>query len=426
MSARPELLVIIGAGASAACGISTTTKLTTLAREKMPVLAPEANEMSSAGHPAYARPRDQFPVGELLWEALRGAYETPDFETILNTLESLQNFGATYGVPHSRDVQRPALTPFVELAYRYRRLLDPRVTAAARWDVTRAIHQKVGEECEAPGDADERNAREAQAKFFTSLASSFHLTLLSLNYDDLLERIGIGWRDGYVDTPFTFKWFDPEDLDQAFTCDDHRLLHLHGSVRFSQPFTAEYLGHSKAQPIYGPVKYANPTRAAEAFAQKAGGGIAHGGSLYDPMPIIAGLNKIGALAFNIRPFAYYLSSGARAIAEAKRILVIGYGGKDPHINVWLEENARIHGENRRCAVILPMSGSTMSTLPWEWGMLGNLSSDSGQFVGDVYRSEDGATVAKGSLRLDLDRVPRAYDKADEIIAHLDGLSKSDV
>jgi hypothetical protein len=139
------------------------------------------------------------------------------------------------------------------------------------------------------------------------------------------------------------------------------------------------------------------------------------------MPIIAGLNKIGALAFNIRPFAYYLSSGARAIAEAKRILVIGYGGRDPHVNVWLEENARIHGDDRRCAVILPMNGSTMLTMPWEWAMLSNLSSDSGQFVGDVYRAVEGATIAKVNLRLDLERVPKAYNKADEIIAHLTSL-----
>jgi hypothetical protein len=415
---RPELLVIVGAGASAPCGISTTNDLTTLARAAMPLLMPEVTEMSSAGHPAYSGPREHYRVGELLWEALRGAYESPDFETILNSLESLQNFGATYGVPHSRDVQRPALTPFVELAYRYRRLLDPRVTAGARWDVIRAIHRKVGEECDTAGEGNVDHARAAQAIFFNQLASHFSLTVLSLNYDDLLERIDIDWEDGYVETPFTFKWFDPEALEQAFQSQDNKLLHLHGSVRFSQPSTTEYLGHAKAQPIYGPVKYGSPARAAEMFAQRAGGGIAHGGTLYDPMPIIAGLNKIGALAFNIRPFAYYLSTGARAIADAKRILVIGYGGRDPHVNVWLEENARIHGKDRRCAVILPMHGTTVTMKPWEWGMIEHLGGGTAEFVGEIYRATQGATAANAVFRIDLDTVPSAYSKADKIIAHL--------
>ncbi len=357
-------------------------------------------------------------MGELLWEALRGAYEAPDFETILNTLESLESFGATYGIPHSRDVQRPALTPFVELAYRYRRLRDSRVTAAARWDVTRAIHRKVGEECEAAGDDEVQQSRGAQTAFFGSLASNFSVTVLSLNYDDLLERIEIDWKDGYVETPFSFKWFDPNALERALESQDHKLLHLHGSVRFSQPSSAEYLGHPKSQPIHGPVKYESPGRAAEMFAQRAGGGIAHGGALYDPMPIIAGLNKIGALAFNIRPFAYYLSSAARAIADAKRILVIGYGGRDPHVNVWLEENARIHGVDRRCSVILPMHGTTVTMKPWEWSMISHLGGDAAQFTGEIYRAKEGATATNAIFRIDLDTVPRAYQKAEEIIAHL--------
>jgi SIR2-like domain len=415
---RPKLLVILGAGASGVCGIATTPELTTLARETMPRLMPEATEMSSRGHPAYIGMREAYAVGEVLWEALRGAYDSPDFETVLNTLESLESFGATYGVPHSRDVRRPALTPFVEVAYRYRRLIDPRVTAAARWDVTRAIHRKVGEQCDASGDTMAQQAREAQTAFFNRLASTFRLTVLSLNYDDLLERIGIDWRDGYVKTPFTFKWFDPKDFELALESQEHKLLHLHGSVRFSQPFSGEYLGHPKAQPIYGPVKYESPARAAEMFGQRAGGGIAYGGSLYDPMPVIAGLNKIGALEFNIRPFAYYLRSAARVIADATRILVIGYGGRDSHVNVWLEENARIHGDERRCAVILPMNGSTMATKPWEWSMISNLVGDSVQFTGEIYRAKEGATVANANFRIDLDFVPRAYDKAGEILAHL--------
>ncbi len=393
-----------------------------LARENIPVLMPEATEMSSPGHPAYALPREPYRIGELLWEALRGAYEAPDFETILNAIESLENFGATYGVPHSRDVQRPALTPFVELAYRYRRLLDPRVTAAARWDVTRAIHRKVGEECDALAGDEVLKARKAQDKFFSRLASNFRVKVLSLNYDDLLERAEIHWEDGYVETPFTFKLFDPEALEHALQSQNDMLLHLHGSVRFSQPFSTEYLSHSKPPPVYGPVKYENPARAAEAFEQRAGGGIVHAGALYEQMPIIAGLSKIGALAFNIRPFAYYLSSGAKLIADAKRILVIGYGGRDPHVNVWLEENARIHGDKRRCAVILPMFGTTVTSKPWEWFMIQHLGADEGKLIREVYRAKKGATAVSGDFRIDLDTAPEAYEKADDIISHL--LTKS--
>ena len=63
-------------------------------------------------------------------------------------------------------------------------------------------------------------------------------------------------------------------------------------------------------------------------------------------------------------------------------------------------------------------GTTVVDNPWEWNMIDHLGADEGSLIRNIYRAEKGAAAVSGNLRIDLDTVPEAYDKSDEIITHL--------
>jgi len=113
------------------------------------------------------------------------------------------------------------------------------------------------------------------------------------------------------------------------------------------------------QNLWEVVRYDDPATAFDSLkmtgsAQTLIGGVDHGA-----FALISGLDKSGPLIYNPRPFGHYFLGAADAFCKYNRILVVGYGGRDPHLNTWLDEHADIHGDERRAVAIMPYE--------WQWG-----------------------------------------------------------
>src|SRR6516164_1906034 len=66
--------------------------------------------------------------------------------------------------------------------------------------------------------------------------------------------------------------------------------------------------------------------------------------------------KVAKLAGNPEPYAHYYAAFSESLLESHRVLVIGYGAEDPHVNTWLREFGRAHGARRRIAWITRIEG----------------------------------------------------------------------
>ena len=104
------------------------------------------------------------------------------------------------------------------------------------------------------------------------------------------------------------------------------LVHLHGSVRF---------GYSLGEIV--PVKYSDVQAALASIEGTRVGQKYSAGQIVSASPIISGLSKAAKLVHNPQPFGYYYRTFIDSVLDSERLLVIGYGARDDHINVWLEQ-----------------------------------------------------------------------------------------
>jgi len=82
-------------------------------------------------------------------------------------------------------------------------------------------------------------------------------------------------------------------------------------------------------------------------------------------PIISGLDKITKLAHEPEPFGHYYQAFVDSLLACNRLLVIGYGGRDPHVNAWIEQWKRMHGDDRRAVWITLLTRDAALGAPTE-------------------------------------------------------------
>jgi hypothetical protein len=176
---------------------------------------------------------------------------------------------------------------------------------------------------------------DALRHFFDHLRTVFDLTVVTLNYDDLIDRAG-DWYDGFSAPEkstgahtFDFSGFSPQSVQHPAV-----LMHLHGSVRYSFP------AFSFEPPREGEIiRYGRPVHALHAMLHPPEG-------IAQPTPIIAGDGKDRWMTRACVPFGYYYNAFINTIQECSRLLVAGYGAGDRHVNSWLHEYPRLHRDRR--------------------------------------------------------------------------------
>jgi hypothetical protein len=275
-------------------------------------------------HSVVSRLRDQRTEGNF------------NFETVLAALEDLDEFSVRRRCPTAVQSIGGHLSAFTELLPDFAKVEENRFQSARASLVGRIKDFVI---CR----TDNRSPAKLKI-FFDLLKAEFDLTVLTLNYDDLIDRAG-EWYDGFnpPTAPDRSGRFDFSGFSAQSTKHPAVLLHLHGSVRFAFP----------------PMRLPTPQESGELVRHTApvrgiGATVNPPQEIAQPSPIIAGDGKDRWMTRACVPFGYYYNAFITSILDCPSLLVAGYGGADPHVNSWLkEEHPRIHGARRRIVQINP-------------------------------------------------------------------------
>lgn len=354
---KPTLLVLLGAGSTAdvGCpkpitGLCSTRELTeAISRLHGPLAVLPGTPMLFGTGSQDERPfRLDHPVSvcKVIARALRGDYQEVDFELILHALDELQLLADVPRYSDALDAFRPVLATFVEMQSLYAFLCDPSLLRQARHRVIGEIYRLINNStfrCGGPHRAAERLSH-----FLKMLATEFRLAVFTLNYDEVVDNALPDWFDGFqTATPRLsarpFQIFDAREFLRKAKSSEHLLVHLHGSVRFGIS-----LKHR------GPVKFESSDDALKSITYTSGGDSTIGGRLISSSPLVSGLDKAAKLIYRSSPFGYYYKAFVDALLESPLLLIIG--GRDEHVNTWLNEFRDHHSGNRRIVCVGKFSG----------------------------------------------------------------------
>jgi SIR2-like domain len=326
------LTVVVGAGASTPLGIPSTRCLTDTVTSKL--LSHDSRDCADFG-----------PRVALLLKAVRDYYgETYNFEHLWDALEAAHALvvGWTQGnAPTTSEAAMTMARPDVQGALEYELLSE------ALFVLKRTVLSEITDASAAA--TKHANWSNFQA-FWRGLAKRFSLTVVTLNYDTLVEQ-ALDWdgsQQGMHPVSGESIWrLDPKRLHDPREID--RLLHLHGSIQFgSRTYGAEVNRFAYEDSFHE--LYWHPTIES---AQQTMWGMSSprsqtGRSLAGDR-IVSGLNKPDKLL--VEPLLSYQIEFMNQIRREPRLLVVGYGFGDHHVNAALERMTRIHGETRRTCVI---------------------------------------------------------------------------
>jgi hypothetical protein len=346
---KRRLTVIIGAGASIGGGAPSVGDLT---RHVLAMISPRVigdfreyliREDNIDKHAGLAFSTPSEPAVAQIERALRSIRSSYNFETVLHAVETLEPYVAARTLVNQLADVRPILTAFTDPTPRYDSLMNWALLWRLRWDIIRLVRLKVLEGSSAPQDCYLRQSGE----LLSLLRSAFTVHAFNLNYDDLLER-DHHWSDGYPRGNEIWTVFDRAAYAESLLSADHVMTHLHGSVRFG------YIPSTSSATAYDPtqrqvVKYTEPLDATPSLQYPPAPRYTDD-IIDDSAPIISGANKV--MKFTTPPYSYYFSAFQQAAQRNDRILFLGYGFTDPHVNNWVLEAVQHHGQKQmRVAVV---------------------------------------------------------------------------
>jgi hypothetical protein len=275
-------------------------------------------------------------ISELLHEALRREYVETNFELALHGIESLLSYIASEHSKGDLAGVRQVLHAFTEMSQRWIRLNDFNRLEVLRRQIIRKIVRMIDNSEFSYWPASEPQPKEirSSSRFINELLESFSLRAFTLNYDTLLDRHS-NWNDGFrTGSPAKFS---RRIFQRKLTYSEPLLCHLHGSILF---------GYDEDGRI---VRYPDVRSALNSYKRERPLKPSHGGEPTYTGPIISGYRKLDKIITT--PYSYYYNALISAIINNPRLIVIGYGFKDSHLNYWLGQHKTIHGEKRRVVLV---------------------------------------------------------------------------
>lgn len=267
-----------------------------------------------------------------------------NFEHLLHVLEALATLQNSLQrhAPSIEKAVEPMLVgdPHRDIAC----ALDPYFPASAQQALILGLHAKMSE---ASAAARAHGSWSRYQSFWRALDAEFDLCVATLNYDSLIaQALNAGGQDqGFEQIPGEATW----RFNERMLVENPRLMHLHGSIHFgdreygSDPNRFAYedersdlYWHPTAEAAGAPLKVA-ATRSGQAERLNVKG------------PLITGLDKSDKLL--TEPYGSYLRVFAQGLGGCNRLLIIGYGFGDAHINALIGRMGRFHGARRRIALV---------------------------------------------------------------------------
>lgn len=302
---------------------------------------------SGVSQPQFLQGWEDVRVYQWIHHALQSWYRNPSFEDVLAAVEQLEGFASMQHTPGGRDDFKHPLLAFVDAKPSHAFLMDASLMREVR---KQAYLTLMGETTHLSSYL---KAVKAYKRLLCGLSKRFGLSVFTLNYDDIVDKaLGSSAFDGYcrqIQVNGPTRWgFDESTFVSKYPTSPLMLAHLHGSVCFGQALPTEGRGMLK---FLSSSEAISQTQSISSSTQLQNGQMASSG------PIISGSGKLMKLTENAAPYAYYYHAFCEHLLRFPRLLVIGYGGTDPHLNAWLNEYAQLHGEQRRVAVIQKCAAS---------------------------------------------------------------------
>ncbi len=200
------------------------------------------------------------------------------------------------------------------------------------------------------GAAPKQTAWPSYLKFWRALAQQFTLTVGTLNYDTCVEQaLELGPENqGMLKVPGENVWrLDVNYL--AARRDGHRLFHLHGGIHFGVREYATDSNRFAYEDDFHELYWHASADAALRTGWGRSGPRSQAGRWLEGGRIVTGLNKPDKLI--VEPLASYYGEFGREIVRCPRLLIVGYGFNDLHVNGVLGRLNRAHGSSRRIGVI---------------------------------------------------------------------------
>jgi hypothetical protein len=222
--------------------------------------------------------------------------------------------------------------------------LDGSFPRNAAEQLHRAIHAAI---TKASGCVQSHRRWSAFRGFWRNLAEHTALVAVTLNYDTLIEKA--------LEVGAEAQGFAPingEDLyrfDDRPACSAPAVMHLHGSIHLGYRHSVFDPDPLRWQYTYRDLFWHPDPASALSSWGPSGSDQTQAGRTVIGGPLITGFQKPDKLL--IEPLATYYCRLGQRLAEVPRLLLIGYGFGDRHINQLLYGMRRRHGDALRIAVI---------------------------------------------------------------------------
>jgi hypothetical protein len=327
-----KLTVLVGAGGSLELDVASTPAVTEALLSRDPS---EATEKFL---------REQKQTLRAVFKTLEGHYKTPNFEHLLHALECIislkrswrsstaEKFRVLYAHlcagPRGEFVpifQDSAAEFAVDRLYRDLHDLFARHHVQAQQHKDWALYESV----------------------WSKLNAAFSLDVATTNYDSLIEQALPGIVQGFapISGEQTHR-FDPRVLGAA----TQKLMHLHGSIHFGYRETSapvnRFAYEDEWEDLYW---HADPAKAVASWGSRSHH-TSQAGEESIVGPLITGMQKPNKVLAS-EPYLTYYRTFGQVIQDNARLLIIGYGFGDNHINQIMSRMTRWHGPKRRIAFV---------------------------------------------------------------------------
>lgn len=333
---KDNLTVLLGAGASLPFGVPSTKDLTTAICKQ--------EGLFSLIVPDQIVPTKK--ILEHLHNDLLGFYESVNFEHMLNALEVITSLKRSWQ-PKTVDEYKTVEAYFCggprSLLEHY--FYDDRVILNSKDVIYQTIHNEFYKVC---SDVTNHPKFQTLSNFWKAVEEQFDLNIGTLNYDTLLEKVLKDIEEGFEMIPGeSFARFNPIKLRNS----NKRLMHLHGSIHYGYPrYNITTLNQNIfVDDFHDLYRFEDASKTVETWSGRSQN-TSQAGRQAIIGPLITGLDKTAKILFAY-PYSVTYQLFAQCVETCPRLLIIGYGFLDKHINTIIRRLTNIHDTKRRVVIV---------------------------------------------------------------------------
>ena len=268
-------------------------------------------------------------------------------------MENLWSLNISSG-ENTADIYKVSLVPFIGLL----RETVPVFNGPRIHNAIDAVYRNIYDNISIPSRCFDVEKQKWFVDFWEEINKLAQLKIITLNYDNILSQLLTGLKTGFDERREDGLYrFSPNTyLKNIYN--DPVIINLHGSINYGY-YPDEYRGRTVKQPPNDFIVqrwrrdlyyFEEDKEAYSTWGRGSGSPDKHqDGSISGVSPFIAGLRKMDKIM--AIPYQFYFSSIYPLIDMCDKLIIIGYGFSDLHINRWLIRHSHIHNKRRKILIV---------------------------------------------------------------------------